>query len=204
MKIVSTRIVVSKRCVAAVGAVGVVALTAAACGGSSSTASSPSSSSGGTTTSSGSTGAVTVMTMSGPMGTYLTDGSGKTLYDFASDTSTKSMCTGACASAWPPLTVKGSAKAGSGATASDLGTIKRADGTTQVTYAGHPLYYFSNDAQPGDSTGQGSNAFGAKWWLLDGSGKEITTVAAASPSASSGSGSSGGGSTSGGGGSSWE
>jgi predicted lipoprotein with Yx(FWY)xxD motif len=122
------------------------------------------------------------MTKNGPGGTYLTDGSGKTLYVFASDTGNTSNCTGACAAAWPPLTVSGSAKAGSGATASDVGTTKRSDGKTQVTYAGHPLYYYAGDSAAGQMNGQGINQFGGVWYIVDASGKSITAAASSSSS----------------------
>jgi predicted lipoprotein with Yx(FWY)xxD motif len=111
---------------------------------------------------------------------FLTDSSGRSLYLFASDTGTRSTCSGACATAWPPLTVKGAPTAGTGATASDLGTISRSDGTKQVTYAGHPLYYFAGDSAAGQTNGEGSNGFGAPWYLLAPSGQQITSLSAAS------------------------
>jgi predicted lipoprotein with Yx(FWY)xxD motif len=112
---------------------------------------------------------------------FLTDSSGRALYLWVPDTKTMSMCSGACASAWPPLTVTGTPTAGKGTTASDLGTISRSDSTTQVTYAGHPLYSFAGDKAPGQTTGEGSNAFGAPWYLVAPSGNQITTLSAASP-----------------------
>lgn len=131
--------------------------------------------------------AVTVQTRDGALGTYLTDASGQTLYMFASDTATASTCSGACATAWPPLTSKGKPVAGSGARADQLSTFTRSDGTTQVAYAGHPLYYFKRDTTPGQITGQGSNGFGAKWWVLAPSGQPITSAAPAPTGASGGS-----------------
>jgi predicted lipoprotein with Yx(FWY)xxD motif len=126
------------------------------------------------------------------MGTYLTDGTGRTLYLFAADTAGKSNCSGACASFWPPL--KGSATAMSGAQASMLGTITRSDGSKQVSYDGHPLYYFKEDTKAGQTTGQGFDNFGGKWWLVAPSGQPITGSHGASSSApSSRSSSSGGG-----------
>jgi predicted lipoprotein with Yx(FWY)xxD motif len=154
----------------------VVAVLAAACG------SSGGSSSGGTSNQATSTaGPVMVATHSGPVGTYLVDGSGRALYVFASDTSSASTCTGACATAWPPVIVSGKATAGSGVTASDLGTTKRADGATQVTYAGHPLYFYIGDASAGQTAGQGSNNYGGVWWIVDPSGNAIKTPLPASP-----------------------
>jgi hypothetical protein len=91
------------------------------------------------------------------------------------------------------LTVKGAPTAGVGATASDLGTISRSDGTKQVTYAGHPLYYFVGDKAAGQTSGEGSNGFGAPWYLVAPTGKQITSLTAASaPSSSSGSNAGGG------------
>jgi predicted lipoprotein with Yx(FWY)xxD motif len=128
---------------------------------------------------------------------FLTDGKGRSLYLWVPDTSTMSTCSGACATAWPPLTVKGAPTAGTGATASDLATITRSDGSKQVTYAGHPLYYFAGDKAPGQTNGEGSNGFGAPWYLVAPSGQQITSLSAASaPSSSS---SSSGGSNAGGG-----
>jgi predicted lipoprotein with Yx(FWY)xxD motif len=111
---------------------------------------------------------------------FLTNSSGRALYLWTPDTKTKSMCSGACATAWPPLTVKGTPTAGTGATASDLGTISRSDGTKQLTYAGHPLYYFVGDKAAGQTNGEGSKGFGAPWYLVEPSGKQITSLSAAS------------------------
>jgi hypothetical protein len=85
-----------------------------------------------------------------------------------------SACSGACAGAWPPVTASGTVTATGGAQSSDLGTITRSDGTKQVTYDGHPLYYFAGDSGPGMSSGQGSDQFGAKWWLVTPAGNDVT------------------------------
>ena len=69
----------------------------------------------------------------------------------------------------------GAPVAGTGATAGLLGTTTRTDGKVEVTYAGHPLYYFIKDTKAGDTTGQGVNGFGALWWVLSPAGKAITT-----------------------------
>lgn len=79
----------------------------------------------------------------------------------------------ASASLWPPLTVTGSPKAGTGVTTSLLGTTKRTDGTTEVTYAGHPLYYYAPDTAAGDITSQNLSQFGANWYVLTGNGTKI-------------------------------
>jgi predicted lipoprotein with Yx(FWY)xxD motif len=85
-----------------------------------------------------------------------------------------STCYGACASLWPPLTVSGAPKAGQGVRGSLLGTTKRTDGNTEVTYDGHPLYYYAGDTKPGETTGQDINQFGALWYVLTANGMEIT------------------------------
>jgi len=96
--------------------------------------------------------------ISATLGTYLTGPNGLALYTHAGDTATSSTCTGGCASAWPPLTTTGQPAAGSGVTG-QLGTLTRADGTTQVTYGGLPLYYWQGDTKAGDVTGNGVNGF---------------------------------------------
>jgi predicted lipoprotein with Yx(FWY)xxD motif len=103
----------------------------------------------------------------------LVDGKGRALYLWEADTNGTSACTGACAAAWPPVTVSGTAQAGSGVTQSLLGTVKRADGTEQVTYNGHPLYYFVGDTGAGMAKGQNSKAFGADWYVLNAKGSKI-------------------------------
>ena len=118
-------------------------------------------------------GAATVKTRHGKLGTFLVDAKGKTLYLFEKDKTKKSTCSGACATAWPPLLTTGAAKAAGSAKASLLGTTKRSDGTTQVTYKGHPLYFFIQDKKAGDTKGEGVNGFGAEWYVLSAAGKKI-------------------------------
>jgi predicted lipoprotein with Yx(FWY)xxD motif len=91
------------------------------------------------------------------------------------DSPNKSACSGACASAWPPLTSTGAPSVTGSAKANELSTITRSDGTKQVTYATHPLYYYVGDTAPGQTNGQGSDGFGAKWWLVAPSGTQITS-----------------------------
>jgi predicted lipoprotein with Yx(FWY)xxD motif len=106
------------------------------------------------------------------VGKVLVDGKGRTLYLFEKDKkgSGKSTCSGACAKAWPPLVTKGKPVAGAGVSSSKLGTIKRADGTTQVTYNGWPLYGFVEDHKAGEATGTGVTAFGGAWFPLSSNG----------------------------------
>ena len=108
-----------------------------------------------------------------PLGRILVDSKGITLYDFVQDKGTTSVCYGACAALWPPLITKGKPIAGAGVRASLLGTTKRKDGKLEVTYKGHPVYYFVTDTKPGQTTGQGVNQFGGPWWVLSPAGKEI-------------------------------
>jgi predicted lipoprotein with Yx(FWY)xxD motif len=83
---------------------------------------------------------------------------------------------------WPPVRSGGKPTAGKGLTASELGTTARSDGKPQVTYNGHPLYLFAGDHNPGDTNGQGLNAFGAKWYVLSPAGNQITKSAGGSSS----------------------
>lgn len=130
------------------------------------------SSSSSSSSSSAATGAASISAKSnGDLGkTILVDAKGNTLYLFEKDESDESYCNGACAQVWPPLTTSGQPKAGSGVDASKLGTLKRDDGTTQVTYAGHPLYTYVKDTKPGEANGNGVEAFGAEWYALEPSG----------------------------------
>jgi predicted lipoprotein with Yx(FWY)xxD motif len=107
------------------------------------------------------------------LGKILVASNGRTLYLFARDKTTKSTCTGSCATFWPPLLTTGTAKAGAGVTAGLLGTTHRSDGTTQVTYHGHPLYFFAKDTKAGQMNGEGIAAFGAKWYVLSPAGVKI-------------------------------
>jgi predicted lipoprotein with Yx(FWY)xxD motif len=162
-----------------------IAVAIAGCGGSSSNNASASPS---TTTkqSSSQAGAATVNIRSTSLGKILVDSQGRTLYLFEKDTGTKSSCSGACASAWPPFTTSGKPKAGSGATASLVGTTTRSDGTDEVTYNGHPLYYYAGDQKAGDMNGQDLTQFGAGWYVVSPAGKKIEgTMAQASTGGSS-------------------
>jgi predicted lipoprotein with Yx(FWY)xxD motif len=117
--------------------------------------------------------AATVNVRSTSLGKILVDSQGRTLYLFEKDTGPKSTCFGACASAWPPFRTSGEPKAGSGTTASLIGTATRSDGNDEVTYNGHPLYYYAGDSKAGDTNGQDLNQFGAGWYVLSPAGKKI-------------------------------
>ena len=158
-------------------------LAAAACGSSSSSSSSGSAANSAPASASpagASASAAVIETHTGSSGTFLVNGSGRTVYMFAKDPANQSACSGACASAWPPVTTTGAATASGDAKASELGTITRSDGTKQVTYDGHALYYFAGDSSAGQTNGQGVDGFGAKWWLVAPSGSVITTVSSGS------------------------
>jgi predicted lipoprotein with Yx(FWY)xxD motif len=159
----------------------IAALALAACGGggNAATAATPKTSSGAS---------ATVGVANSSLGSILVDSTGRTLYLFKADVGTNSACSGACATAWPPLLAKGKPTAGTGLTASKLGTITRSGGNRQVTYNGHPLYLFIQDQKPGQTTGQGVTAFGAPWFALTPSGTQ-----ASAPASSSGGGASSGG-----------
>ncbi|MET8568926.1 hypothetical protein [Streptomyces sp. NPDC004783] len=109
----------------------------------------------------------------GDLGTILVDDKGRTLYLFLADKKNKSNCNGDCAKAWPPFLTKGKPKAGKGADEKLLDTTKRSDGDEQVTYNGHPLYYYSGDSKPGQTNGQDLNQFGAVWYVVDAKGKQV-------------------------------
>ena len=149
--------------------IAVVAFAVAACGG---TSGGGYGGGGGSTTSS-SSGKGSVALASTKLGKVLVDGNGRTLYLFEADKGTMSKCDGACASAWPPLTTSGKPTAGAGVVAAKLGTAKRADGTTGVTYDGHPLYTYAGDGAPGQTTGEGLTDYGAPWYALSAAGKSV-------------------------------
>jgi predicted lipoprotein with Yx(FWY)xxD motif len=160
----------------------VVTLLAAACSSGSSSAAPGSGATSGTpapghtqagSSAAASAAAATVKAGSSSLGVILTDGTGRAVYLFEKDTGATSTCYGACAGLWPPVLTAGSPVTGGGVTASLLGTAKRTDGTIQVTYAGHPLYYFAGDHKPGDITGEGSQTFGAGWDLIAPAGKKV-------------------------------
>jgi len=139
----------------------IAALTViAGCGGSTA----------GTSPTPAATGTTISVATNAKLGQILVDASGKTIYLFVADTGTSSTCYTSCAAIWPPVLTTGAPQAGAGAQASLLGTTARTDGTTEVTYVGHPLYYFIQDKAAGDAKGQGINGFGGLWWVMSPSG----------------------------------
>jgi predicted lipoprotein with Yx(FWY)xxD motif len=142
-------------------------VVAAGCGSSSSSDNSKTSSSSSNASKS------TVDLAKTDVGDVLTGPSGRTVYLFEKDKSPKSTCSGECANDWPPLMASGKPSAGSGVKASMLGTSKRSDGKEQVTYNGHPLYYYEGDKKAGQTAGQGIDAFGAEWYVVGANGSKV-------------------------------
>jgi predicted lipoprotein with Yx(FWY)xxD motif len=117
------------------------------------------------------------------LGRILVDAHGKTLYLWAHDKGHTSTCNGQCAKYWPPLVTSGKPKAGAGARGGLLGTTRRADGRTQVTYHGHPLYYFAGDKRAGDVKGEGLTGFGGRWDPVSAAGRAVQNGAKTAASA---------------------
>jgi predicted lipoprotein with Yx(FWY)xxD motif len=114
----------------------------------------------------------TVSVRTTKLGRVLVNAQGRTLYLFMKDKNGKSACAGACATGWPPLLTSGKPKAGAGVESKLLGTTVRKSGR-QVTYDGHPLYTYAGDSKAGQTNGEGSNAFGAAWYVLAPNGHRI-------------------------------
>jgi predicted lipoprotein with Yx(FWY)xxD motif len=119
-------------------------------------------------------GALSVNVATSSLGSYLTDGQGRTLYLFTRDSAMTSSCSGGCTSVWPPLTAASAVQAGTGASAALLGTTTNSGGQKQVTYNGHPLYYYVGDVNPGDTHGEQLDQFGGLWYVVSPTGAQIT------------------------------
>ena len=122
---------------------------------------------------SGASSAVVLRAQSSSYGKILFDPHGRVLYLFASDRANTSSCYGACANTWPPYTVSLASKAGVGVRSPLVGTTRRHDGSLQVTYAGHPLYYFTGDTKPGLITCQNASEFGGLWLVVSPNGAAV-------------------------------
>jgi predicted lipoprotein with Yx(FWY)xxD motif len=110
-----------------------------------------------------------------PAGPILATGGGQTLYDFVPDSPTRSTCVGdPCVLQWPPLLESGPLRVGKGVVASLVGTLRRPDGSTQLSYGGHPLYTYNSDVTPGMVMGQGINQDGGLWYVLNARGAQVT------------------------------
>jgi predicted lipoprotein with Yx(FWY)xxD motif len=153
----------------------------------------------------GRSGSVTVKVVSSKKyGTILETSSGRTLYLLTADKAKKLACNGGCLAIWPPLTTKGKPHAGSGVRSKLLGTVKRG-GERQVTYDGHPLYFYAGDTGSGQDNGEGIVSFGGTWYVVGKAGKAVTATLASSSGGAPANGSNGGGSygSSGSGGGGW-
>ncbi len=144
-----------------------LALALAACGGS-----------GVTTLSSPPTTdpSLTLTLQHSPAGPILATGGGNTLYDFVPDTPMHSACLNdGCVFQWPPLIESGPVRVGAGVDRSLVGTLRRPNGSTQLSYGGHPLYTYNLDVAPGLVMGQGIDQNGGLWYVLNGRGTQITS-----------------------------
>jgi predicted lipoprotein with Yx(FWY)xxD motif len=145
-------------------------LALAACGGSEEEGSGTAATAAPTTAAANGT---TVAVASRSLGNILVDAEGRTLYAFTKDQGDQSACSGQCADNWPALT--GPAAAGNGVQAGLLSSAVQADGSSQVTYGGKPLYYFAGDAKAGDANGQG---VGGVWFAVTADGELVKEKAA--------------------------
>jgi predicted lipoprotein with Yx(FWY)xxD motif len=115
----------------------------------------------------------TISARASALGQILVDGSGRTLYLFEADKGRTSTCYDACAGIWPPVVTSAAPVAGPGVNQALLATTTRKDGSLEVVYNGHPLYYFAPDKQTGQTTGQGISSFGADWYVLSPAGTKV-------------------------------
>jgi len=163
----------------ALAAIGAFGLVAAACSSGSSTSTTAAGSGSPAPTSGTPAMAAVVLSGSTSHGTVLTNDAGMTLYRYTPDGTGTPMCTGGCASLWPPVTVpSGTAHVAGGSGIGNLGTVARSDGTLQVTYKGMPLYRYTGDSKAGDANGQGIAGI---WFVIPASGS--TTVPKGAPAA---------------------
>jgi predicted lipoprotein with Yx(FWY)xxD motif len=155
-----------RRCALIAAAACVASLTLAACGNNNVTVlSSP------PTTDT----TLTLTIQHSPAGSILATGAGDTLYDFGPDTPTQSACLNdGCVFQWPPLIKNGPITVGPGVRRSLVGTLHRPDGSTQISYGGHPLYTYNLDVTPGMVTGQAIDQDGGLWYVIDPQGHQIT------------------------------
>ena len=145
---------------------------------------------GGVTTLSGpptTDSSLTLALQHSPVGPILATGGGDTLYDFVPDTPTHSACNSdVCIFQWPPLVTTGPVRVGKGVDRSLVGTLHRPDGSTQLSYGGHPLYTYNGDVAPGVVMGQAINQDGGLWYVVDSKGQQIATTFSVTPSSSNG------------------
>ena len=129
------------------------------------------------------TASSTISIRSTSLGKTLVDANGRTLYLFESDRAGVSTLSAAGAAVWPRFVSSGPVKAGNGVQAALIGTTTSPTGVKQVTYQGHPLYYYVGDSSADSTRGQGLNEFGALWYVLGPSGNAITSAPSTSAAA---------------------
>jgi predicted lipoprotein with Yx(FWY)xxD motif len=156
----------------------IVAATLAGCGSSDSTASgtdpnSPDSTAQAAATATASAKGPKLKVVGSDYGQILADGRGRALYLFTADRGKASNCSGDCATAWPPYIVKSKPIAGRGSKGRLIGTTKRSDGRLQATYAGHPVYFYEGDNEPGEVLCQAVSEFGGYWYVLRSNGRAV-------------------------------
>ena len=149
------------------------AMLIAACGSDSPSSEGGASAAEGTQATGASKGGASIKVMSSRYGKVLFDAKGRALYLFTRDRTSRSRCYGECASAWPPFVTGAKPRVGTGASSKLLGTTKRRDGGTQVTYRGHPLYYYKGDRKPGQILCQDVAEFGGTWLVVSPSGRAV-------------------------------
>ena len=163
-----------KRSLIATSGMAGVALLAAACGGGGGAYGASNGTPTTAATAAPTPTATTLDLANSKLGPILVDSQGRSLYLFEADTGMTSTCTSAgCVAEWPPLISGGTPQVGAGLATSQLGTTTRADGQHQVTYSGHPLYYFAGDTQPGSTAGQGLNDNGGLWYVVHTDGTPV-------------------------------
>jgi predicted lipoprotein with Yx(FWY)xxD motif len=162
-----------RKALASTALLAALTVAAAACGGNNNQSSGTAATAGPTTTAAQEASGTTVAVASSKLGDILVDGDGRTLYAFTKDKGDQSACSGQCATNWPAMT--GTATAGTGVQVSLLSTSMQANGKSQVTYGGKPLYHFAADAKPGDTNGQG---VGNLWFALTADGELVKRTAA--------------------------
>ena len=162
-----------RKALASTALLATLTVAVAACGGNNNQSSGTAATAAPTTTAAQGANGTTVAVTSSKLGNILVDGDGRTLYAFTKDQGDQSACSGGCATNWPALT--GTATAGTGVQASLLSASMQANGDSQVTYGGRPLYYFAGDAKPGDTNGQG---VGNLWFALTADGQLVKQKAA--------------------------
>jgi predicted lipoprotein with Yx(FWY)xxD motif len=118
-----------------------------------------------------------IATTNNALGTLLVDSAGRTIYTFAMDTSGVSNCVGSCVTYWPPVVAASASPAAPAGVTATLGSLKRADGTLQLTINGLPAYTYAADPGPGATTGQGQNSNGGLWYVFSSAGSAITKAA---------------------------